>query len=74
MGCSWDMPLQVFDVNTLGVIRCLEAIRKFKARVSVLQRRKLRRAWETLITAPKTLITPSSQEALTAHQKRPQDI
>jgi GDPmannose 4,6-dehydratase len=24
------MPLQVFDVNTLGVIRCLEAIRKFK--------------------------------------------
>ena len=29
VGCSWDMPLQVFDVNTLGVIRCLEAIRKF---------------------------------------------
>tara|TARA_R100001082_G_scaffold48047_3_gene25791 strand:+ start:1171 stop:2223 length:1053 start_codon:yes stop_codon:yes gene_type:complete len=31
VGCSWDMPLQVFDVNTLGVIRCLEAIRKFKS-------------------------------------------
>jgi len=30
VGCSWDMPLQVFDVNALGVIRCLEAIRKFK--------------------------------------------
>ena len=30
VGCSWDMPLQVFDVNTLGVIRALEAIRKFK--------------------------------------------
>ena len=30
VGCSCDMPLQVFDVNTLGVIRCLEAIRKFK--------------------------------------------
>ena len=30
VGCSWDMPLQVFDVNTLGVIRSLEAIRKFK--------------------------------------------
>ena len=30
VGCSWDMPLQVFDVNTLGVIRCLEAIRKFQ--------------------------------------------
>ena len=30
VGVSWDMPLQVFDVNTLGVIRCLEAIRKFK--------------------------------------------
>ena len=30
VGCSWDMPLQVFDVNTLGVIRCLEAIRKFR--------------------------------------------
>ena len=29
VGCSWDMPLQVFDVNSLGVIRCLEAIRKF---------------------------------------------
>ena len=30
VGCSWDMPLQVFDVNTLGVIRSLEAIKKFK--------------------------------------------
>ena len=30
VGCSWDMPLQVFDVNTLGVIRCLEAIKKHK--------------------------------------------
>lgn len=30
VGCSWDMPLQVFDVNALGVIRSLEAIRKFK--------------------------------------------
>jgi GDPmannose 4,6-dehydratase len=29
VGCSWDMPLQVFDVNALGVIRCLEAIKKF---------------------------------------------
>jgi GDPmannose 4,6-dehydratase len=27
---SWEMPLQVFDVNTLGVIRCLEAIRTHK--------------------------------------------
>lgn len=30
VGCSWDMPLQVFDVNALGVMRCLEAIKKFK--------------------------------------------
>lgn len=30
VGCSWDMPMQVFDVNSLGVLRCLEAIRKFK--------------------------------------------
>lgn len=30
VGCSWDMPEQVFDVNSLGVLRCLEAIRKFK--------------------------------------------
>ena len=30
VGCRWDMPLQVFNVNTLGVIRALEAIRKFK--------------------------------------------
>ena len=29
VGCSWDMPLQVFDVNTLGVLRCLEAVRKY---------------------------------------------
>ena len=28
VGCSWDMPMQVYDVNALGVIRCLEAIRK----------------------------------------------
>tara|TARA_Y100000310_G_scaffold345068_1_gene461571 strand:- start:2690 stop:3748 length:1059 start_codon:yes stop_codon:yes gene_type:complete len=30
VGCSWDMPVQVFDTNTLGVIRCLEAIRNFQ--------------------------------------------
>jgi len=30
VGCSWDMPLQVMDTNTIGVLRCLEAIRKFK--------------------------------------------
>tara|TARA_Y100000310_G_scaffold300077_1_gene335452 strand:- start:778 stop:1851 length:1074 start_codon:yes stop_codon:yes gene_type:complete len=27
VGCSWDMPVHMFDVNTSGVIRCLEAIR-----------------------------------------------
>ena len=27
VGVSWDMPTHVFDVNALGVIRCLEAIR-----------------------------------------------
>jgi GDPmannose 4,6-dehydratase len=30
VGCSWDMPLQVMDTNAIGVLRCLEAIRKFK--------------------------------------------
>jgi len=30
VGCSWDMPMQVFDVNAMGIIRCLEAVRKFK--------------------------------------------
>jgi GDPmannose 4,6-dehydratase len=30
VGCSWEMPLQVFETNTLGVIKCLEAIRKYK--------------------------------------------
>ena len=30
VGVSWDMPEQVMDVNALGVLRCLEAIRKFK--------------------------------------------
>ena len=30
VGCSWDMPLHVLDVNSGGVIRCLEAIRKYK--------------------------------------------
>tara|TARA_R100000808_G_C2130651_1_gene139934 strand:+ start:102 stop:1154 length:1053 start_codon:yes stop_codon:yes gene_type:complete len=29
VGCSWDMPVHMFDVNTLGVIRCLEAIRNY---------------------------------------------
>ena len=29
VGCSWDMPVHVFDVNAMGVIRCLEAIRNF---------------------------------------------
>jgi len=27
VGCSWDMPMQIFDTNSLGVIRCLEALR-----------------------------------------------
>lgn len=27
VGCSWDMPLHVFDTNSLGVVRCLEAIK-----------------------------------------------
>ena len=30
VGCSWDMPVHMFDVNTLGVIRCLEAIKNFQ--------------------------------------------
>jgi GDPmannose 4,6-dehydratase len=29
VGISWEMPESVFDVNALGVLRCLEAIRKF---------------------------------------------
>ena len=29
VGVSWDMPTQVFDVNSLGVLRCLEAIKNF---------------------------------------------
>ena len=29
VGCSWDMPLHVMDVNANGVLRCLEAIKKF---------------------------------------------
>lgn len=30
VGCSWDIPLQTFDINATGVVRCLEAIRRFK--------------------------------------------
>lgn len=30
VGCSWDMPLHVLDTNTGGVIRCLEAIKKYQ--------------------------------------------
>jgi GDPmannose 4,6-dehydratase len=30
VGCSWDMPEQVMDVNCIGVLRCMNAIRKFK--------------------------------------------
>lgn len=30
VGCSWDMPIQVFDINAMGVLRCLEAIRKHR--------------------------------------------
>ena len=28
VACSWDMPMQIFDTNALGVIRCLESIRQ----------------------------------------------
>ena len=30
VGCSWDIPLQTFDSNATGVVRCLEAIRRFQ--------------------------------------------
>lgn len=30
VGTSWDTPEQVFNINTLGVLKCLESIRKFK--------------------------------------------
>ena len=54
VGCSWDMPLQVMDVNALGVLRCLESIRKFKkiAAFTVLEAAK---NGEMLITAPQDI-------------------
>ena len=30
IGCSWDMPMQVFDANAVGVMRCLEAVRAYQ--------------------------------------------
>ncbi len=30
VACSWDMPMQVFDVNAVGVMRCLEAIKAYQ--------------------------------------------
>ncbi len=30
VGCSWEIPLQTFEVNATGVARCLEAIRRFQ--------------------------------------------
>ena len=30
VGCSWDMPMQVFDANAVGVMRCLEAVRAYQ--------------------------------------------
>jgi GDPmannose 4,6-dehydratase len=30
VGCSWDMPLHVFDTNACGVLRCLEAIKAYQ--------------------------------------------
>jgi GDPmannose 4,6-dehydratase len=30
VGCSWDMPMQIFDTNSLGVMRCLEAIKRYQ--------------------------------------------
>lgn len=32
VGCSWTMPLQTFDINANGVLRCLESIRRFQPR------------------------------------------
>ena len=30
VGCSWDMPEHTFETNALGVLKCLEAIKKFQ--------------------------------------------
>ena len=35
VACSWDLPLQTFDVNASGVARCLEAIRRFQPKCSI---------------------------------------
>lgn len=32
VGCSWEIPLQTFDANATGVLRCLESIRRFNPR------------------------------------------
>jgi len=33
VGCSWEIPLQTFDANAIGVARCLEAVRRFNQSV-----------------------------------------
>ena len=30
VGISWDMPMQVFDTNAMGVLRCLEAVKRYQ--------------------------------------------
>ncbi len=35
VGISWEMPMQVFDVNTLGVLRCLEAVKKYSPKCRI---------------------------------------
>lgn len=32
VGSSWQIPLQTFDITAIGVLRCLEAIRKYAPR------------------------------------------
>ena len=73
VGVSWEMPLQVFEANTLGVIRCLEAIKKFKPDCRFYSAGSSEEFGD-VITLLKISSTRLNLGVLTEHQRRQLDI
>ena len=72
VGTSWDTPEQVFNVNTLGVLKCLESIRKFRPSCRFYSAGSSEEYGETLYNPQdeKHILTPVSPYGVTKSSAR----
>ena len=73
VGCSWDMPEQVFETNTIGVLRCLSQLKNSNL-IVVFTLLEAVKNLVTLIILHRTSTTQSNQEVHMELQKLPLGI